>query len=62
MAENEKLSSEALNRISEALRRSNDREFEDMNEPIKRVYIDIEFLQDFRFRGRMLLLRGRHPR
>lgn len=48
MAENEKISPEVMERIATAFRRSNDREFEDMNEPIKRVYIDIEFLQDFR--------------
>ena len=48
MVETSKLSQAETERIAAALRRSNDREFEDMLEPIKRIYIDIEFLQDFR--------------
>ncbi len=48
MAEKEKMSQAEVDRIASAIKRSNDREFEDMNMPIKRIYIDIEFLQDFR--------------
>lgn len=48
MAEKEKMTQAEVDRIVAAIKRSNDQEFEDMNQPIKRVYIDIEFLQDFR--------------
>lgn len=47
MAE-QKMSAAEIERLSSILRKNNEREFEDMTEPVRRIYIDIEFLQDFR--------------
>lgn len=48
MSEQQKMSAAEIERLSSILRKNNEREFEDMSEPVRRVYIDIEFLQDFR--------------
>lgn len=48
MAEQNNLDQVKVNSVVSVLKKSNEKEFEDMNMPIKRVYIDIEFLQDFR--------------
>ena len=48
MEEKNKLSESQVNQITDMLKKQNDKEFEEMSRPIKRIYVDIEFLQDFR--------------
>ena len=48
MAEQDNSNQAKINGAISSLKKANEKEFEDMNTPIKRVYIDIEFLQDFR--------------
>lgn len=48
MEEQNKLSQEEISRISNSIKKQNDKSFEEMTKPIERMYVDIEFLQDFR--------------
>ena len=57
MPEDNKPSQADVNRILDSLKRNNEKEFEDMMTPIKRVYIDIEFLQDFRLGALIKLIK-----
>ena len=48
MEEKRSLTDTEINQVSEIIKRHNDREFEEMTKPVQRIYVDIEFLQDFR--------------
>lgn len=57
MADEKEISSADANRIADTLKRNNEKEFEDMMRPIQKVYIDIEFLQDFRLGALIKLIK-----
>ena len=57
MPEDNTTSQAKVDVVMNNLKRSNEKEFEDMMAPIKRVYIDIEFLQDFRLGALIKLIK-----